>query len=768
MARKILGVSAFFHDSAAALLSDGRIERAASEERWTRIKHDPSFPLNALKFCLETGPENDPESPLESLKDTDLKDIDALVFYEKPFLTFERLLETALRGAPFKGFAQFKEAMPLYMGKKLNIRSLIRKELKKAGLKTCILFSSHHLSHAASAFYPSPFEKAAVLCLDGVGEFATSSGWRGEGRRLRPLWQMDYPHSLGLFYSAFTEYCGFKVNTGEYKLMGLAPYGEPEYVSLLKDNVIHLKKDGGFRLNMEYFDYLFGMRMTSPMLHKLLGKGPRKPEAKIERHYMGTARSVQCILEEAVFNLSRRLHRETGAENLCLAGGVALNCAANGKILKNSPFSSLWAQPAAGDAGGSLGAALAAYHLYFQKPRAPKTPDSMRGAMLGPEYSRAFIEKTLSSLKNEGLRFEFLEEEDFLIEKAAESLVQGKIIGWFQGRMEFGPRALGCRSVLADPRRQDMQNAINQKIKGRESFRPFAVSILKDKTSFCFEEADSPYMLLTAFVLPEKRKNEKLNSLKKGLEKLPVDRSPLPAATHVDYSTRIQTVDRKAGPEEVNVRYKKLLENFFEKTGCPALLNTSLNVRGEPIVRSPAEALQNFQNTETDLLFIGDFVVYKDRGKRRKPGELRSVKPEAHQESAMSRESGQMAGCDDSGKPPAGDFLEDDCLKGSLPEEARRQQSRRGPRAQNTTGAGRKFAGLTASFLQTMKQSYRKAVRIWNQTVVQLFLLMIWVFVLTPTKYIRLSFLTIFNKTRDEGIFKKPEPVSKESFQKPF
>ena len=712
---KILGISAFYHDSAASLVNQGHIERAAQEERFTRKKHDPSFPINAIKFCLQGEKGEDQEGRPRQWPQI-LREIDGIVFYDKPFLTFERLLENYLKAAPFKGFASFREAMPLWMGKKLNMRSLIKKELKKSlsvSQKDIpeIWFNYHHLSHAASAFYPSPFQRAAVLCLDGAGEWATSSGWLGEGSGIHPLWQINFPHSLGLLYSTFTEYCGFKVNSGEYKLMGLAPYGEARYVPLFKENLIEMKEDGSFSLNMDYFDYPFRLRMANPRLYQLLGKGPRNSqgEEQIDRHYMDVACSVQRILEEAVFKMARSLHKETKADSLCLAGGVALNCAANGKILKNSPFSSLWTQPAAGDAGGAIGAALSAWHQHFQKPRRPKKPDSMRGALLGPEYRSEAIKKILDA---EGRAYTALPEED-LIETAAEALIQGKIIGWHQGKMEFGPRALGSRSILADPRSVDMQSKINQKIKRRESFRPFAISILKREISAIFEEAENPYMLLTAFIRPDKRKNESLNSQKKGLEKLSVARSSLPAVTHVDYSTRIQTVGEEADP-----RYRKLIERFFKKTGCPGILNTSFNVRGEPIIHSPSEALRCFLDTDMDLLFLGDFVIKKEgaANKRLIAGET-EANPASGAEGGASKEG----------------------------------------------------------FLRTLKSGWIKGARAWNQTVIFLFLLIIWVLFLTPTKYARRLFQAVFfpfraNQKRRErnSFFKKPAPLSADHFSRPF
>lgn len=721
--KKILGLSAFYHDSAAALLREGRVERAAQEERFSRKKHDPSFPLNAIKFCL-AGSSGGPAPDFRAL----LRGLSCIVFYEKPFLTFERLLESYLRYAPLKGFASFREAMPLWMGKKLNMRALIKKELRK-GLGCSskdipeILFSSHHLSHAASAFFPSSFQRAAILSLDGVGEMATSSGWLGEGSQIHPLWQINFPHSLGLFYSTFAEYCGFRVNSGEYKLMGLAPYGEPKFVSLIKDHLIDLKEDGSFRLNMDFFDYPARMRMASPRLHQLLGKAPRKlGEEPVGRHYMDAARSVQQVLEEAVFRMAKSLHKETGASSLCLAGGVALNCSANGKLLQNSPFSSLWAQPAAGDAGGSLGAALAVWHQHFGRPRQPEKPDSMKGALLGPEYSAADIE---AFLKAEGCPYEALPEED-LAEQAAEALTQGKVIGWLQGKMEFGPRALGCRSILADPRDPDMQRRLNQKIKGRESFRPFAISILSGRIGRYFGEAENPYMLLTAFIRPDQRKNLELNSQKRGLEKLGCVRSALPAVTHVDYSSRIQTVGEEAHP-----RYQRLIRRFFQKTNCPGIINTSLNVRGEPIVRSPAEALRCFQRTDMDWLILENFVLKKTGPRSARPGEASDIS------------CGQLPGF----------------------EEAPGHRSaavKAGP-----AGGAAQSLGAAAK----AKAAWMKFAGAWNRTVIFLLLLFVYAFVLTPTKYVR-GFFFLFRPRRkgwrENSFFQKPDPAEKDHFLRPF
>ena len=607
---KILGLSAFYHDSACTLIDEGELVCAVQEERFTRKKHDPSFPIHSIKFCL------DKLTTLSSLKisySEALKYIDYIAYYDKPFLSFERLLETYLDYAPFKGFVSFKKSMPLWMGGKLNIRSLIKKEFKKhfsVSKKEVpeILFNYHHLSHAASAFYPSPYKRAAVLCLDGVGEWATTSAWMGEGSQIKPLWQIDFPHSLGLFYSAFTEYCGFKVNSGEYKLMGLAPYGEPEFVSTLKDNVIEIKEDGSFNLNMRCFDYPHSYRMSSSFLHKLLKKAPYKAESKekIDVHYMNVASSVQRIVEEVVVKLSKTLYQNTKINNLCMAGGVALNCVANEKILKQSPFESLWIQPAAGDAGGSLGSAYSVWYEFLKKPRRIKKPDSMKGAFLGPSYSFEHIEKILNE---KGAVFTKYKEEE-LIPVVIEEILSAKVVGWFQGAMEFGPRALGCRSILGDARLEDMQRKMNQKIKFRESFRPFAISILEEKVGDFFENVNSPYMLLVSYILPVHRKNELKISNTKGLEKQNILKSPLSSCTHVDYSCRIQTVGGNAP-----VRFRKLLEAFYKKTKCPGLINTSFNVRGEPIVCSPYEAYRCFMNTDMDICVINDFILRKEEQK---------------------------------------------------------------------------------------------------------------------------------------------------------
>ena len=608
---KILGVSAFYHDSACTLIDEGELLCAVQEERFTRKKHDPGFPIHSLRFCLDKicSLSSKNISHQEALKQ-----IDYIAYYDKPFLSFERLIETYMDYAPFKGFGSFKKSIPLWMGGKLNMRSLIKKELKKhlsVSKKDLpeILFNYHHLSHASSAFYPSPYKKSAILCLDGVGEWATSSAWLGSDTQIEPLWQIDFPHSLGLFYSTFTEYCGFKVNSGEYKLMGLAPYGEPRFVPLLKDNVIDIKRDGSFKLNLKYFDFPHSHKMSSSFLEKLLKHPVCKTDSKTEMntHYMDVASSVQKIIEEVVIKLSKTLYQNTKSDHLSMAGGVALNCVANEKILSQSPFQSLWIQPAAGDAGASLGAAYSVWHEFLKKPRHLKKPDSMKGALLGPSYSSESVEKTLT--KNSAVYRKYSEKE--LIDAVVNEIVKGKIIGWFQGAMEFGPRALGCRSILGDSRVKDMQKKMNQKIKFRESFRPFAISIIEEKIKDYFENIYSPYMLFVSYILPDQRKNEAQIKNTKGLEKQNILTSPLPSCTHVDYSCRIQTVGQNAHP-----KFRKLLEAFYKKTDCPGLINTSFNVRGEPIVCSPYEAYRCFMNTDMDTCIINDYMLKKEEQKK--------------------------------------------------------------------------------------------------------------------------------------------------------
>ncbi len=584
----ILGLSAYYHDSAAALVVDGEIRAAAQEERFSRLRHDAAFPASAVRFCLDRGGFS-------------LDQLDAVVFYDKPWIKFERLLESYLGKAPY-GFSSFVAAMPVWLKQKLFLKSLLREELKKvSGAATVpqLLFTEHHQSHAASAFYPSPFASAAVLCMDGVGEWATTSAWLGNGESLRGLWEIHWPHSLGLLYSAFTYYAGFRVNSGEYKLMGLAPYGEPRFAQLIRDELIDIKPDGSFRLNLEYFDYVTGLRMTNERFDQLFGAPPRRPETPMTQHYMDMAASVQRVTEEIVLLLATTLRRETGETALCLAGGVALNCVANGRLAREKVFDSLWIQPAAGDAGGALGAALAAWHLYFAGARTIRLPDAMGGALLGPAFDADTIE---TSLRAEGACFERLEE-TVLIERVAALLASGAVVGWFHGAMEFGPRALGARSILGDPRDPDMQSRINLKIKYRESFRPFAPVVLEKRAAQYFAlEGTSPYMLVVAQVDDAIRIETPV--IGNGLERLRAPRSSLPAVTHVDYSARVQTVGANAEP-----RIRALLAAFERQTGTAVLVNTSFNVRGEPIVCTPHDAYQCFLRTEMDYLAIGNFLL---------------------------------------------------------------------------------------------------------------------------------------------------------------
>jgi carbamoyltransferase len=593
---RILGISAFYHDSAAALVEDGRVVAAAQEERFSRLKHDARFPRHAIAWCLGQGGHA-------------LRDLDYVVFYEKPFLKFERLLETYVAFAP-RGLLSFRMAAPLWAREKLFQKNLLRKALRQFGegfdWDRGMLFAEHHLSHAASAFFPSPFDEAVVLTMDGVGEWTTTSVALGRGNRLEVLRELHFPHSLGLLYSAFTYYTGFKVNSGEYKLMGLAPYGEPKYAQAILEHLIDLKPDGSFRLNLDYFEYCTGLRMTNCKFDALFGGPPRDPSAPIEQRHMDLAASIQAVLEEAVLRLTRALAAETGVRDLCLAGGVALNCVANGKVLREGRFRRIWIQPAAGDAGGALGAALAAYHLYRAQPREISPGgDSMRGAYLGPSFPQNEIE---DRLRRAGARFEVLDEQR-LSETSVDALVREQTLGWFQGRMEFGPRALGARSILADARSARMQSALNLKIKHRESFRPFAPSVLREDAREWFElDTDSPYMLLTASVAPSRlRELSEEEQRLRGLDKLKAVRSVVPAVTHVDCSARIQTVDR-----ETNPRYHALLSLLKQRTGCPVLVNTSFNVRGEPIVCTPEDALRCFLNTELDALAIGNCFLRKE------------------------------------------------------------------------------------------------------------------------------------------------------------
>jgi carbamoyltransferase len=594
---RILGISAYYHDSAAALIEDGRILSAAQEERFTRKKHDAGFPHNAVRSCLDgTG--------------TRPAEVDFVAFYDKPFLKFERLLETYLSFAP-RGFASFREALPVWVKDKLFQRTQILRELKQVDesvdWRPRLLFSEHHLSHAASAYYPSPFSRAAVLTMDGVGEWTTTSLALGEGRDLKVMREIHFPHSLGLLYSAFTYYTGFRVNSGEYKVMGLAPYGEPRYADLIREHLIDVKEDGSFRLNLEYFEYCTGLTMTNGKFDRLFGGPPRKPEARLTQREMDLAASIQAITEEVVLKLARGIARETGERNLCLAGGVALNCVANGKLLRDRCFERLWLQPAAGDAGGALGAALVAYHLFNKRERiADGRTDAMHGGYLGPDFATEEVQRRLGAA---GAVFDTLDDEA-LLSACADSLAEGKALGWFQGRMEFGPRALGARSVLGDARSPSMQKTLNLKVKYRESFRPFAPSVLAEDAARWFElDGESPYMLLVADVAGEHRiamTDEQKRLF--GIDKLNVPRSAIPAVTHVDYSARVQTVHR-----ETNPRYHALISRFKERTGCPVIVNTSFNVRGEPIVGSPEDAFRCFMGTEIETLAVGNCFLRKER-----------------------------------------------------------------------------------------------------------------------------------------------------------
>tara|TARA_B100000686_G_C16768304_1_gene963314 strand:- start:141 stop:1976 length:1836 start_codon:yes stop_codon:yes gene_type:complete len=594
--KSILGISAFYHDSAATILIDGKIIAAAQEERFTRIKHDANYPKNAINFVLKYA----------GLK---LSEVDQIIFFEKPFLKFERLLETYVAFAP-KGFKSFSKSMPLWLKEKLFQKKLLFNKFKEHdnnfNNQEKIFFSDHHLSHAASAFFPSPFEEALVLTADGVGEWATTTVAVGKGNQLEIKKEIHFPHSLGLLYSAFTYYTGFKVNSGEYKLMGLAPYGNPLYNEKIY-NLIDIKEDGTFRLDQNYFNYATGLTMTNDKFEKLFGQKRRNPETEnLTQFHMDIAASIQKVTEEIMIKLTKSLKNEFGIENLCLAGGVALNCVANGKILKEKIFKNIWIQPAAGDAGGSLGAALALWYIEQKNPRSINSKDSMQGSYLGPEYSQREIEENLNEA---GANYKIFEQDE-LIEITAKDLSNGEAVGWFQGRMEFGPRALGGRSILGDPRSERMQKNLNLKVKYRESFRPFAPSILKEDLSDWFElDFDSPYMLLVANVNNNKiiemnKEQEKLF----GIEKLNVKRSDIPAVTHVDYSARIQTVH-----EETNQRYFKLISKFKEITGCPVVVNTSFNVRGEPIVNTPKDAFNCFMGTELDKLVIGNCYLEKNK-----------------------------------------------------------------------------------------------------------------------------------------------------------
>lgn len=588
----ILGISAFYHDSAACLVKEGEIVAAAQEERFTRKKHDQSFPLNAIDYCLKEG-------------NVLLGDVNAVVFYEKPFIKFERLLETYISFAP-RGIRSFTTAMPIWLKEKLFLKSTIKKELKSISdtILPPLLFSEHHQAHAASAFYPSPYREAAVLCIDGVGEWSTTTVWHGYENNLKPLWEICFPHSLGLLYSAFTYYTGFKVNSGEYKVMGLAPYGRPVYVKTILENLIDLKPDGTFRMNMDYFNYCTGLTMTSKKFDKLFGGPPRKPESDLTQKEMDLARSIQEVTEEIMLRLARTIHKETGLENLSLAGGVALNCVGNGRILREGPFKNIWIQPAAGDAGGALGAALAVWYEHYKSPRRISSQDQMKGAYLGPAFSNDEIE---TFLKSKGIPYQKLED-DSLFSRVASDLAGEKVVGWFQGRMEFGPRALGSRSIIGDARSPKMQSTMNLKIKYRESFRPFAPSVLRDRVADYFElDTDSPYMLLVAQVCDDRRiqlKEEESGLW--GINLLNIPKSDIPAITHIDYSARIQTVHK-----ETNPRYYGLIKEFEKITGYGVIVNTSFNVRGEPIVCTPEDAYRCFMRTEMDTLVLENFVLEK-------------------------------------------------------------------------------------------------------------------------------------------------------------
>ena len=587
----IIGISAFFHDSAAALIVDGEIIAAAQEERFTRIKHDPGYPANAINYVLSEG-------------GITLDDIDNVVFYEKPFLKFERLLETYLSFAP-KGLNSFRLAMPIWLREKLFLKDGILKKLKELDSNFTtekIKFSEHHFSHAASAFYPSPFEDAVILTLDGVGEWASSTIALGSKNNIKIVKEMHFPHSLGLLYSAFTYYLGFRVNSGEYKIMGLAPYGEPKYKDLILDNLIDLKSDGSFKLNLKYFNYPAGLTMTNSRFSKLFKKPVRRPDIdNLDQFHMDVASSIQAVTEEIVLRIIKSLSKEFDQNNLCLAGGVALNCVANGKILKSKHFQNIWIQPASGDAGGAIGAALGFWHQELSNKRVINPHDSMKGSYLGPSYSNDEIEDALESM---GAKYS-KESDDEIINTTASLLEKGKAIGWFQGRMEFGPRALGGRSIIADPRSEKMQKNLNLKVKFRESFRPFAPSILYEDLSEWFElDVPSPYMLLVADIASHIKKDVKFDKNIFGIDKLNQVRSLIPSVTHVDFSARIQTVHY-----ETNPRYHDLIKSFKNLTGCPVLVNTSFNVRGEPIVSSPEDAFKCFMGTDLDILVINNFIL---------------------------------------------------------------------------------------------------------------------------------------------------------------
>ncbi len=593
----LLGISAFYHDSAAAVVADGRIVAAAQEERFTRKKNDAGFPRHAIQYCLD-------EARIK------LGAVDHVVFYDKPFLKFERLLETYLAFAP-RGLQSFRIALPIWIGEKLFQKRLLRKELKRfAPEYDCdkrLLFAEHHQSHAASAFFPSPFDEAAILTMDGVGEWATTSLAHGRGNTLEMMKEIHFPHSLGLLYAAFTAYTGFRVNSGEYKMMGLAPYGEPRYVQTILDNLIDVKSDGSFQLDQSYFNYCTGLSMTSARFHSLFGGEPRDENGPMTQREMDLAASIQTVTDEVVLRLTRSIARETGARNLCLAGGVALNCVVNGKIVRDGKFEGVWVQPAAGDAGGALGAALAAYYLYLNKPRLPlKTLDAMEGCYLGPGFPQTEIERRLTAC---GAVFDVMNEAE-LIQATVDALIEEKAVGWHQGRMEFGPRALGNRSILGDPRSRTMQKTLNLRVKYRESFRPFAPSVLREDVADWFDHSgDSPYMLVVADVAEKRRTPlSREDAARVGTDKVNATRSEIPAVTHVDYSARLQTVHR-----ETNPRYHALIAAFKARTGCPVLVNTSFNVRGEPIACTPEDAFRCLMGTEIEVLVVGDCLLRKER-----------------------------------------------------------------------------------------------------------------------------------------------------------
>ncbi|MBT4435725.1 carbamoyltransferase [bacterium] len=589
-------MSALYHDSAAVIIVDGEIIAAAQEERFTRKKHDPSFPKNAIKYVLEEAELN-------------LNQLNYVAFYDKPFLKFERLIETYVALAP-RGFQSFKMSMPIWLREKLFLKDILTKELTKIDNKfnpEKLLFGEHHFTHAASAFYPSPFDKAVVLTIDGVGEWATTTVAIGDGDKLEIVKEIHFPHSLGLLYSAFTYYAGFRVNSGEYKLMGLAPYGEPKYKDLILEKIIDLKDDGSFRLEQSYFNYATGLTMTNQKFSDLFGEPVRNPDKdKLSQFHMDIAASIQQVTEEVVLKITRSLAKEFSISNLCLAGGVALNCVANGKVYRDKSFKSIWVQPAAGDAGGAIGAALAVWHNMLKNPRKANLKDSMKGSYLGPSYEQATIEEELTTC---GAIFDSFSEEEMLNNTSRE-LSEGKAVGWFQGRMEFGPRALGARSILGDPRSDSMQKTLNLKVKYRESFRPFAPSVLRENVLEWFNlDEDSPYMLLVDYVKKEKRRkmNHKEESLF-GIDKINIRRSEIPAVTHIDYSARIQTVH-----PETNHKYHSLISKFKERTGCPLLVNTSFNVRGEPIVNTPKDAFRCFMGTDLDVLVVGNAFLRKEK-----------------------------------------------------------------------------------------------------------------------------------------------------------